>query len=182
MKYCSQCGSKLAYRIPEDDDRARFICDACHTIHYQNPKLVVGCIPTWEDRILLCRRSIEPCYGKWTIPAGYFEQGETVEAGAKRELYEEARGFVEFLEPYALYNIPFISQVYLIFRGGLKDNNFRAGQESLETLLFKEHEIPWDDLAFTVVREVLRRYYKDVLKGDFPFFMSDILPDGISSK
>ena len=179
MKYCNQCGSSLAYRIPEGDDRARFVCDACQTIHYQNPKLVVGCIPVWKDRILLCRRSIEPRYGKWTIPAGFFEQGETVEAGAKRELYEEARASVEFLEPYALYNLPFISQVYLIFRGPLKDKNFRAGDESLEVLLFKEDEIPWDDLAFTVVREVLRRYYKDFLKGVFPFYVDDILPDRI---
>jgi ADP-ribose pyrophosphatase YjhB (NUDIX family) len=181
MKYCNQCGSNLAYRIPEGDDRSRFICDACQTIHYQNPKLVVGCIPVWKDRILLCRRSIEPRYGKWTIPAGFFEQNETVEAGAKRELCEEARASVEFLEPYALYNLPFISQVYLIFRGPLKDKNFRAGYESLETLLFKEHEIPWDDLAFTVVSEVLRRYYKDILKGVFPFYMGDILPDAIKS-
>jgi ADP-ribose pyrophosphatase YjhB (NUDIX family) len=141
----------------------------------------VGCIPTWKDHILLCRRSIEPRYGKWTIPAGFFEQGETVEAGAKRELYEEARASVEFLEPYALYNLPFISQVYLIFRGPLKNKKFRAGYESLETLLFKEHEIPWDDLAFTVVREVLRKYYKDFLKGAFPFYIDDILPDAIKS-
>ncbi len=181
MKYCSQCGSKLAYRIPEDDDRARFICDACQTIHYENPKMVVGCIPTWKNRILLCRRSIEPCYGKWTIPAGFYEQGETVEAGAKRELYEEARATVEFLEPYAFYNIPRISQVYMIFRGPLKDNNFRPGHESLDALLFREHEIPWDDLAFTVVKEVLRRYYKDLLNGAFPFYMGDIVPDGIKS-
>ena len=179
MKYCTQCGSKLTYRIPEGDDRLRFICDTCQTIHYQNPKLVVGCIPMWEDRILLCRRSIEPRYGKWTIPAGYFEQGETVEAGAKRELHEEAGATVEFLEPYALYNLPFISQVYLIFRGTLQDKNFRSGYESLETLLFKEHEIPWDDLAFTVIKEVLRRYYKDFLKGVFPFYIDEILPNGI---
>lgn len=181
MKYCNQCGSKLVYRIPEGDDRARFVCDACQTIHYQNPKLVVGCISTWGNRILLCRRSIEPRYGKWTIPAGYFEQGETVEAGAKRELHEEAGAIVEFLEPYALYDLPFISQVYLIFRGPLKDKNFRSGYESLETLLFKEHEIPWDDLAFTVVRKVLRHYYKDFSKGVFPFYIDEILPDGIKS-
>jgi ADP-ribose pyrophosphatase YjhB (NUDIX family) len=182
MKYCNQCGSKLAYRIPEDDDRARFICDACQTIHYQNPKMVVGCIPVWEDRTLLCRRSIEPRYGKWTIPAGYLEQGETVEAGAKRELREEAGATVESLEPYALYNIPLISQVYLIFRGPLKDDTFWAGRESLEAMLFKKHEVPWDDLAFTVVKKVLSRYYKDFLEGVFSFYMDDILPDEIQSK
>jgi len=179
MKFCNQCGSPLDYRIPDDDDRERFVCDACGTIHYENPKMVVGCIPTWEDRILLCRRSIEPRYDKWTIPAGFFEQGETVEAGAKRELYEEARAFVKFLEPYALYNIPRISQVYLIFWGPLKNKKFRPGHESLEVRLFKKDEIPWEDLAFSVVREVLRRYYKDIIRGVFPFYMGDVLPDGI---
>jgi len=168
--------------MPEDDDRARFICDACQTIHYQNPKMVVGCIPVLEDHILLCRRSIEPQYGKWTIPAGYLEQGETVEAGAKRELHEEAGATVEFIEPYALYNIPLISQVYLIFRGTLKDNNFWAGHESLEAMLFKKQEVPWDNLAFTVVKKVLCRYYKDFLESVFPFYMDDILPDEIQSK
>ncbi|MEJ2658084.1 MAG: NUDIX hydrolase [Desulfobacterales bacterium] len=182
MRYCNRCGSRLAYRIPEGDDRFRFICDACHTVHYQNPKLVVGCIPIWKDSILLCRRSIEPRYGKWTIPAGFFEQGETVEAGAKRELYEEARASVKFLEPYALYNLPFISQVYLIFRGPLKDKDFRAGCESLDALLFKENEIPWDDLAFSAVREVLHQYYRDCLTGVFPFHMGDILPEEVHSK
>jgi ADP-ribose pyrophosphatase YjhB (NUDIX family) len=177
LKYCNNCGLKLDYRIPEGDDRPRFICDACQTIHYENPKMVVGCIPAWKDRILLCRRSIEPRYGKWTIPAGFFEQEETVEAGAKRELYEEACATVEFLEPYGLYNLAFISQVYLIFQGPLKDKNFRAGHESLETRLFKEREIPWDDLAFSVVRKVLRRYFEDFLTGVFPFHMGDILPE-----
>ena len=182
MKYCSQCGSKLSYRIPENDDRARFICDTCQTIHYQNPNMVVGCIPVWEDRILMCRRSIEPRYGKWTIPAGFFEQGETVVDGAKRELYEEARASVEFLKPYALYNLPFISQVYLIFRGPLKDDKFLAGHESLEAKLFKKKEIPWDDLAFTVVKKVLSRYYKDFLEDVFSFYMDDILPDELQSR
>ena len=182
MKYCNQCGSKLAYRIPENDDRARFICDTCQTIHYQNPNMVVGCIPVWEDRILMCRRSIEPRYGKWTIPAGYLEQRETVEEGAKRELLEEAGATVEFLEPYALYNIPFISQVYLIFRGPLKDDKFLAGHESLEAKLFKKQEIPWDDLAFTVVKKVLSRYYKDFLEDVFSFYMDDILPDELQSR
>ena len=181
MKFCSQCGSIMAYRIPEDDDRERFVCDACGTIHYENPKMVVGCIPIWKDRILLCRRSIEPQYGKWTIPAGFFEQNETVEAGAKRELYEEARAVVEFLEPYALYSIPHISQVYLIFRGPIKDGKFRAGHETLETRLFDKDEIPWDDLAFSVVREVLVRYCDDFSNGVFPFYTGVILPDKIQS-
>lgn len=177
MRYCSNCGSKPDYRIPEGDDRPRFICDACETIYYENPKMVVGCIPTWKDYILLCRRSIEPRYGKWTIPAGFYEKGETVEEGAKRELYEEARATVKYLEPYALYNLSFISQVYLIFQGPLTDTTFYPGHESLSVRLFNEREIPWDDLAFSVVQRVLQQYFKDLPTGVFSFYVDDIRPD-----
>ena len=91
MNFCSNCGQPLTYDTPPGDDRARYCCDTCGVIHYQNPRMVVGCIPEMQDRILLCRRAIEPCYGKWTLPAGYLENGETVAAGAGRETYEEAR-------------------------------------------------------------------------------------------
>ena len=168
MNYCSQCGSRVSARIPEGDDRPRFICDMCNTIHYQNPKMVVGCIPEWEDRILLCKRSIEPKHGKWTLPAGYLENGETVVDGAKRETAEEAGARVEMLEPYALMSIAYISQIYLIFRARLVDTDFAPGKESLEVKLFSEGEIPWDDLAFMVVRETLQRYFKDRPNGVFP--------------
>ena len=168
MNYCSQCGSQISARIPEGDDRPRFICDMCNTIHYQNPKMVVGCIPEWEDRILLCKRSIEPKRGKWTLPAGYLENGETVVDGAKRETVEEAGARVEMLEPYALMSIAYISQIYLIFRARLVDTEFAPGKESLEVKLFSEGEIPWDDLAFMVVRETLQRYFKDRPSGVFP--------------
>ncbi|MFC1516236.1 NUDIX hydrolase [Thermodesulfobacteriota bacterium] len=177
MKYCNRCGSKVDYRIPTDDDRPRHICDACKTIHYNNPKLVVGCIPVWEDRILFCRRAIEPRYGKWTIPAGYLEIGETVEEGALRETYEEAGARIQSLEPYALYNISFIGQIYLIFRGGLVNGVFKSGHESLEARLFGKDEIPWDHLAFTVIREVLHRYLKDHEQGAFSFHIGRIEPD-----
>ncbi|MBW2192765.1 MAG: NUDIX domain-containing protein, partial [Deltaproteobacteria bacterium] len=146
--------------------------------HYNNPKLVVGCIPVWEDRILFCRRAIEPRYGKWTIPAGYLETGETVEEGALRETNEEAGARIEFIEPYAIYNIAFIGQVYLIFRGRLMNGAFKSGLESLETRLFGKDEIPWDHRAFTVIREVLHRYLKDCSRGAFPFHISRIETDG----
>ena len=180
MKYCSKCGSELSYRIPGGDDRPRFICDACCIVHYENPKMVVGCIPEIGDQILFCRRSIMPKYGKWTIPAGYLEKGETVEEGAKRETLEEAGARVESLEPYGLYNLTFISQIYLIFRGRLVDGNFGAGDESLEVRLFQEEEIPWTDLAFPVITETLRSYFKDRPNGIFPFHIGDI--NVISSK
>ena len=177
MKYCNQCGSKGIYRIPEGDDRPRLICDNCQTIHYQNPKMVVGCIPVWKDRLLMCRRAIQPQYGKWTIPAGFLEIGETVEEGAIRETYEEAGAKVENLKPYALYNLSFIGQIYLIFLSRLVDLNFQAGYESLEVRLLKEHDIAWEELAFPVIREVLQLYFKDASKGIFNFHMGDITPE-----
>jgi ADP-ribose pyrophosphatase YjhB (NUDIX family) len=128
----------------------------------------------WGDSILFCRRAIEPRYGKWTVPAGYLENGETVEAGAKRETYEEAGATVDRLEPYALYNITFINQVYLIFRCRLKNKNFLAGHESLEVRLFKVNEIPWDDIAFRAIRKALKQYVADFSTGRFAFHIDDI--------
>ncbi|MBN1848955.1 MAG: NUDIX hydrolase [Deltaproteobacteria bacterium] len=174
MKYCNQCGSKLSYRISKGDDRPRFICDVCGIIHYENPKMVVGCIPEMEGRVLFCRRAIRPRYGKWTIPAGYLENGETMEAGAIRETLEETGAKVEALKPFGLYNLTFINQVYLIFRGRLIDDHHQAGNESLEVRLFKEEEVPWAELAFSVIREALHTYYQDRLNEFFPFHIGDI--------
>jgi ADP-ribose pyrophosphatase YjhB (NUDIX family) len=136
--------------------------------------MVVGCIPEMDNKILLCRRSIEPCYGKWTLPAGYLENGETVSAGARRETFEEARARVEILAPYALYNICYVNQIYLMFRARLIDNNFGPGSESLEVRLFSETEIPWDEIAFRVIEETLVQYLKDRPKGSFPFYIGNI--------
>jgi ADP-ribose pyrophosphatase YjhB (NUDIX family) len=174
LNFCSQCGSRGTYRIPPGDDRLRFVCDTCHIIHYENPKMVVGCIPVWNDNILFCRRAIYPQYGKWTLPAGFLEKGESVEAGARRETLEEAGARVEALRPFALYNLTRIGQVYLIFRGRLVDPDYRAGEESLEVRLFKEDAVPWEDLAFPVIRETLHRYFEDRSTGVFPFHMGDI--------
>lgn len=176
MKFCSQCGAVLSYRVPEGDDRSRYICDNCHTIHYENPKMVVGCIPEWEDSILFCRRAIEPQYGKWTIPAGFLEKGETVAAGAMRETYEEAGTRVEALKPFALYNLTFISQVYLMFRGRMVNAQYRPGDESLEVRLFREEEVPWDSLAFPVILDTLRLYFQDRARGAFSFHTGEIKP------
>jgi ADP-ribose pyrophosphatase YjhB (NUDIX family) len=176
LKYCSRCGADLSYRIPEGDDRPRFICDNCKTVHYENPKMVVGCIPVLEESILFCRRAIEPRYGKWTLPAGFLEKGETVEAGAIRETSEEAGARVEGLKPFALYNLTFIGQVYLMFRGRMMDAQFLAGDESLEVKLFREDEVPWDDLAFPVIRETLRLYFADRARGLFSFHTGEIRP------
>jgi ADP-ribose pyrophosphatase YjhB (NUDIX family) len=137
--------------------------------------MVVGCIPEIGNKILFCKRAIEPCYGKWTLPAGYLENGETVAAGARRETFEEARARVEILAPYALYNICYVSQIYLMFRGRLMDHNFGPGTESLEVELFSESEIPWDDIAFRVIEETLVQYFKDRKTGQYPFYIENIL-------
>ncbi len=173
MNYCSKCASPVTSCVPHGDDRPRFVCKTCRTVHYENPNIVVGCIPVWEESILFCRRAIEPRYGKWTIPAGFLENGETVTEGAKRETFEEACAKVDNLKPYALYDLPIVNQVYLLFRARMVDLDFSAGEESLEVRLFKKKEIPWDELAFQVIREALMHYVKDSSSGEFPFYIGD---------
>jgi ADP-ribose pyrophosphatase YjhB (NUDIX family) len=174
MNFCSNCGQPLTYLRPPGDDRSRYCCETCGVIHYQNPLMVVGCIPEMDDRILMCRRAIEPCYGKWTLPAGYLENGETVAEGAKREAFEEACARVEILAPYALYNICHVNQIYLMFRARLENNGIRAGRESLEVRLFAEDDIPWKEIAFRVIEQTLKRYYQDRPAGRFKFYTADI--------
>ncbi len=174
MNYCSHCGSTVTLRIPQDDNLPRHVCDACDTVHYENPKIVTGCVVEVEDKILLCRRAIQPRHGLWTVPAGFLEKGETLEQGAMRETMEEAQANVELTGLYAVYNIPHVSQVYVMFRGRLLDGQFGAGPESLEVELFEEHEIPWHDLAFKVIHRTLTEYYRHRSEGDFPTFIDEI--------
>ncbi|KAB2318161.1 NUDIX hydrolase [Betaproteobacteria bacterium SCN1] len=174
MNFCSECGSRVVLRIPDGDHLPRYICPACGTIHYQNPKMVVGCIPAWEDKILLCRRAIEPKYGLWTLPAGFMENGETTLEGAARETWEEAGARIEIGSLYTLFNLPHINQVYLMFHARLLDLDFQPGVESLETRLFDESEIPWDKIAFRTVHATLEHYFRDRRAGGFDFHFGDI--------
>jgi ADP-ribose pyrophosphatase YjhB (NUDIX family) len=174
MKFCSDCGAPVTLRVPAGDTVPRHVCDHCKTIHYLNPKMIVGCIAEWENRILLCKRAIEPRLGLWTVPAGFMENGETTMQGAARETLEEANARVEVGPLYALYNIPHINQVYLLFRARLTDLEFSPGAESLETRLFEEHEIPWDQLAFATVRNTLGHYFSDRRDGEFKFHLGTI--------
>lgn len=175
IKFCSQCGSeKIERRIPPGDDRPRDVCADCGHIHYVNPKIVVGSIPVWGEQILLCKRAIEPRYGKWTLPAGFMEEGETLAEGAARETLEEAGARITVEQLYASYSIPGISQVYVLFLAKLDDLNYAAGSESLEVALFFEHEIPWDELAFAAIREGLKRYFADRAKGTFTPHFTDL--------
>jgi ADP-ribose pyrophosphatase YjhB (NUDIX family) len=175
MNFCSHCGSRVGLQTPSGDDRLRYVCSNCGMIHYQNPKVVVGCIATWDRKILLCRRSIEPRCGKWTIPAGYLENQETVAQGAKREVLEEARARVRQLEPFGLYNICHVSQIYFIFRGRMIDENYGAGDESLEVRLVEIADIPWAELAFPVIEQTLQKYAEARRQGDFAFHIEDVV-------
>jgi len=177
MKYCSQCGDSVAERIPEGDNRIRFVCIQCETIHYQNPKVVTGCLPFFEDKVLLCKRAIAPRHGYWTLPAGFLENGETAADGALRETMEEANANAEIIDLYTLFSLPHISQIYLFYRARLTDLDFHPGIESLETRLFSEAEIPWNELAFPVITETLKHYFSDLPEGKYPIRTQDIVID-----
>lgn len=161
MKFCSECGGRVSLRVPQGDDRERFVCDLCAQVHYTNPRLIVGCVAEHDQRVLLCLRAIEPRRNFWTLPAGFMENGETTEQGAARETWEEARARVEGLSLYRVYDVPYISQVYLFYRCHLSDGQYAPGPESLECQLFAEHEVPWDQLAFPSVYRALRDYFAD---------------------
>jgi ADP-ribose pyrophosphatase YjhB (NUDIX family) len=175
MKFCNQCAAAVLLRIPAGDNLPRYVCESCGLIHYQNPKIVAGCIPEWGDRLLICRRAIEPRIGLWTLPAGFMENGETIQQAATREAIEEANATVENARLFALYNLPHISQVYVMFRGELKDGLASAGTESSEVMLVREEEIPWSELAFPVITETLKLYFADRAAGRFEIHTGDII-------
>lgn len=175
MKHCSACGALVSLKIPAGDNRERNVCEDCGTVHYQNPKLVAGCIAIWEEQILLCRRAIEPRYGLWTLPAGFMENGETTAQAGARETLEEANARVEVDSLFSLINIPYINQVYLFFLAKLLDLDYSPGEESLEVKLMSEEEIPWDTLAFPAVSKTLRWYFEDRRSGVFRTHTGDIL-------
>jgi ADP-ribose pyrophosphatase YjhB (NUDIX family) len=182
MNYCSKCGAKVVLRIPEGDLRPRHVCPQCGEIHYLNPRLVIGCIAEWKERILLCRRAIEPAYGRWTLPAGFMENGESTGEAARRETVEEACAHVSIGPLFALVNIPHIDQVHLFYRAHLLDANFGAGEESLETKLFDEARIPWKRLAFRSVIFCLETYFEDRRSGVFGFHEISLPPPKNSSE
>lgn len=167
MNYCSNCGHRVVLRTPSGEDRPRYICDSCDTIHYQNPRVVTGCIPQWEDQILLCRRAIEPRYGTWTLPAGFLENGETTAQAAARETMEEANARVIVDAPFSLIDIPRINQIYLMFRARLLVLDYAPGSESLDVQLFREANIPWNKLAFPAVEQTLILFFEDRRNGAF---------------
>ncbi len=161
MKFCGACGEAVQLQTVLGDSVLRHVCGSCKTIHYVNPKLIVGCLPVYEGSVLLCKRAIEPALGLWTLPSGFMEIGESVEQGALRETWEEAHAEVEIVRLFSEYSLPHIGQVYLLFLARLKNLNFSAGQETLETRLYSKEEVPWDQIAFSAVRFALEKYFSD---------------------
>jgi len=183
MKFCSECAHPVTVAIPEGDNRPRYVCTNCGTIHYQNPKMVIGSIPVWEQdgelKVLLCKRAIEPRYGYWTLPAGFMENGETTSAAAARETEEEAGANVELGNLFTLLNVVHVHQVHLFYLARLVDLDFAPGIESLDVQLFSESEIPWSDLAFPTIRTTLELFFADRAQmrergGTYGFHTRDI--------
>lgn len=177
INYCSHCGAPVSLRVPPGDSLTRAICDGCGAIHYQNPKLVVGSLPEWEGKVLLCRRAIEPRHGLWTLPAGFMENQETLPEAALRETVEEACAQVELGAMYTLISVPHISQVHAIFRARLLSLDFAPGVETLEVALFAEDQIPWKEIAFRTIGMTLRHFFADRKAGRFGFHTAEIRPE-----
>lgn len=175
IKHCKNCGAAVVYQVPPDGDtRERATCAACHTIHYENPLNVVGTVPYWGDKVLLCKRNIEPRWGKWTLPAGFMELDETTAQGAARETDEESGAQIEMGPLFSLLNVRRVGQVHLFYRATLLSEQFNPGYETLEARLFAEDEVPWDELAFRTVKETLERYFADRRAGQFGLHCIDI--------
>ena len=175
LRHCRNCGTAVVYRLPDDGDlRERAVCPACGTVHYENPLNVVGTVPWWDDKVLLCKRNIEPRRGKWTLPAGFMELGETARAGAERETDEEAGAQIEMGPLFSLINVVRVGQVHFFYLARLLSTDFDPGHETMEARLFTEADVPWDDVAFHTVRDTLRLYFDDRRAGSFGMHHFDI--------
>jgi ADP-ribose pyrophosphatase YjhB (NUDIX family) len=174
IQFCRACGSRTEYRVPPDDNRERATCTACGEIHYENPLNVVGTVPAWGEQVLLCRRAIEPRHGMWTLPAGFMELGETTAEGALRETVEEAGAHVRMGELFTVLNVVRVGQVHLFYRAQMLDTTLAPGPETIEARLFREDEVPWDQLAFRTVRQTLELFFEDRRRGSFGVHTRDI--------
>lgn len=174
MNYCSDCGEQVEQRIPDGDNRHRYVCTHCNIIHYQNPRIIAGTVPVWDNRVLLCRRAIEPRYGYWTLPAGFMENQETTIEAAARETREEALAEVHIEGLYAVIDVPHIDQVHIFYRATLIDGKYGAGEESLETQLFELSDIPWGELSFPTVRKTLELFINDMKQQTFGVHVDSI--------
>jgi ADP-ribose pyrophosphatase YjhB (NUDIX family) len=180
LNFCNQCGSAdIEQKIPDGDNRLRHCCPQCDEIFYENPKIVAGCIATWQNKVLLCKRAIEPRLGTWTLPAGFMENHETIQEAAARETFEEANAKVANLSLFTIYNLPHISQVYIMFKADIPDGIASPGTESLETEFVDEKDVPWDDLSFPIIRESLELFFEERKQGVLTLHTGEIrrMPD-----
>jgi ADP-ribose pyrophosphatase YjhB (NUDIX family) len=174
IKHCRVCGTEVSYRVPVDDNRERAVCTACNEVHYENPINVVGTVPVGGEQVLLCRRNIEPRHGFWTLPAGFLELGESTAAGAERETVEEAGANIELQDLFTVLNVVRAGQLHLFYRARLLDTSLAPGPETIEARLFREDEVPWDELAFRTVRLTLEHYFADRRRGSFAVHVGDV--------
>jgi ADP-ribose pyrophosphatase YjhB (NUDIX family) len=172
--HCRACGQAVNYQVPAGDNRERAVCTACGTVHYQNPLNVVGTVPVWGDQVLLCKRAIEPRYGLWTLPAGFMELGETTAEGAERETIEEAGAKIRLEGLFTVLNVTRVGQVHFFYRATMTSPTLAPGDETLEARLFRQDEVPWDELAFRTVRETLQLFFDDRRRGQFTVHCADI--------
>jgi len=177
MNFCSHCGETVEFTTPQGDNRPRYVCTVCDFIHYQNPRIIAGCIAEHDNKILLCKRAIEPRIGQWTLPAGFMENNETTLGAAQRETFEEASAKITNSQLFCTISIPHISQVYIMYRGDLADGFAKPGIESLETKLFSEQEIDFNTLAFPVIKESLKLYFTDKKNGQFKIYNGEMRRD-----
>jgi ADP-ribose pyrophosphatase YjhB (NUDIX family) len=175
MKFCPECADPIVRQVPAADNRLRHVCSACGAVHYQNPRVVAGCIPEWEGKILLCRRAIEPRLGHWTLPTGFMELGETTAEAAVRETLEEANARVGEPELYTIMSLPHADQVYIMYRAPLLDLGFGPSHESTHVALFEPGALPWDELAFATIRHTLACYVEDLAQGAFRLRAGDLV-------
>lgn len=176
IKHCKNCGTPVVYRVPDDGDtKERAVCPSCHTIHYENPLNIVGTLPHLGDKVLLCKRNIEPRWGKWTLPAGFMELHETTAEGASRETVEEAGAQFDLEHLFSVLNVARMGQVHLFYTARLLSDQFDPGHETIEARLFTEAEVPWEEIAFRTVKETLERYFADRRAGQLSFHVVDIV-------
>ena len=176
IKHCKNCGTSVVYRVPDDGDtKERAVCPSCLTIHYENPLNIVGTLPHLGDKVLLCKRNIEPRWGKWTLPAGFMELHETTAEGASRETVEEAGAQFDLEHLFSVLNVARMGQVHLFYTARLLSDQFDPGHETIEARLFTEAEVPWEDIAFRTVKGTLERYFADRRAGQLSFHVVDIV-------
>jgi ADP-ribose pyrophosphatase YjhB (NUDIX family) len=174
IRFCRACGTAVQYRVPADDNRERAVCPACGTVHYENPLNVVGTVPVWGEQVLLCKRAIEPRYGLWTLPAGFLELGETTAQGAVRETLEESGAQIELGALFSVLDVVRVGQVHLFYLATMTSPALDPGSETIEARLFREDEIPWEQIAFRTVRETLRFFFEDRRRARFTLHCADI--------